>query len=1085
MRTFMQQVGQEGVGCVFADIQFQPRLRHVDKAASDCDECVSACLDGLLEEWGECRAVECRPGVCTIYSASPELSGVGEVSMGFASGDAHRLGVRTKDCFRKQRVAFMQVGDDQASCSWKQSGDTEPTYYHSVRAIDCETCALACGNAPWCFGYECSAHNATGIEQAEHLIMCKLWKRQPRAYLHTDHLSVCFQKAEPEFPRQPPPPPSPSPSPPPPSPLAPLVCERVVLRLPSWSTTSSGTPISTTGAFPSFSTTSSGGPPPTSTSEIKISSLRDVPEYILEGRRRCDDADFGWYEGAYQTATGLLSGSSSAASIQRLTPHWEQVAPWLQSHNGDHVWSRPVLSGGSGSSAAYLWWRPARAWSPVSAHEANAAGWVVTDEPPRLLPDLLTRASTADPSHPADRDDTLAPPSQQPLAVREPLYFLPAPSPILDDDTASLSLWRSTCGDHVLGELSCSTAGTTTATLESAERAPPRKPTLLRAGCGCILIGWEVAKTDTSFRILFSPEPGPPSTKPFLAGTSAAGSFELRALAPASSYAIQVEANRGGEWSDVSTPLRVRTLDPAKVNRYAPPLFTLHLDNETDGASRRLIVQRAAWSGSTATCGVIRLKLGALSECHGSDFQEVQISESLEDGRWSGWHQAVEHVRQQHFAIAVATPFRVYRFRVVLHADVQINGPPTDGVVVDSGHSMLGTDVWPDLSTLRPRTGDAAPFVLQREHDAAPRPQKASLVPIVRPVSTGSFAVEPPPDSPCRKGMRWRLLWRKSLSPSLAPPAPPLTSPPRSVLMRLAEGANAAWSWTVERRGKGPKLQSSGSMVDEREIRGAGVVAMAAGRAGAGGKAGSATHMGEPMAQSGEVELEEFGGLLHAKALRCPHGCTFRLLPELAGWVVPSAPTVSIRSPLLAASAGHDAVVHLEVKFRRVDQAPTPEQAAAREARIATQLQTTLGVRSLRVIESRYGSEYLVIELKEMVRDGAVAVLLHLQLEASRMYAAGRLSDASIAPLVGEIDPTAPIIQIMPDGTTIRCTAPSIGELDDATNHSSAGAFAAILVGGAAASVGLWAYFVALGWRHPFRKNTHRVGAYSRVAGAK
>lgn len=150
-----------------------------------------------------------------------------------------------------------------------------------------------------------------------------------------------------------------------------------------------------------------------------------LPDALLTGRDalRCDQSMSSYYEGLYVLdPDSRIAGTADGAS-------------------------RGLLRGGQ-AGGAFLWWRPQSQWSRVGWTDdpQNQAGWVVTDEPPRLAPDATGILK-----------DRLLPPSQQPDAVREALYHLAAEhgSNGAQTETLRSGLWWTGCGEHIYGMVEC------------------------------------------------------------------------------------------------------------------------------------------------------------------------------------------------------------------------------------------------------------------------------------------------------------------------------------------------------------------------------------------------------------------------------------------------------------------------------------------------------------------------------------------------------------------------------------------------------------------------------------------------------
>lgn len=333
-------------------------------------------------------------------------------------------------------------------------------------------------------------------------------------------------------------------------------------------------------------------------------------------------------------------------------------------------------------------------------------------------------------------------------------------------------------------------------------------------------------------------------------------------------------------------------------------------------------------------------------------------------------------VQHRRVVVSVPDPLRLYRLRVVLHADVQIVGRSTPPMLVDPQHSLVGSSSWP----LGAET--AAGMRL------AARPVPPSYVPSVRPVASGGFAILPPqPQSACQRDLVWAVQWRASGAPSTSVSSTAeYTSPP--------EGVDA------ERL----PLPSMGVAVLE------------------------------------PVQLEGGTSALVAKAVRCPRGCTFRLVPHsLHGWRTPSAETSSIYSRPLERPPRHTV---LELKFRAA--AGTPQQVQHRMDYLRAALATNAPTAAARseswpLLESRFGGEYMVIGVPRQAATDQVLTLLAALDAATRTEALDSALDPSshsvasataepatpsaLAWLARELDPHAGLLELLEDGTAVRRVA--------------------------------------------------------------
>ena len=667
-------------------------------------------------------------------------------------------------------------------------------------------------------------------------------------------------------------PPTPPSPPPPPSPLAPLACGgHIELTFPDITETAASLGDSVRGAS-------------------------KLPESFLSGTPRCDGASRRFYEGTYSVdPAGRLAGTTDGAS-------------------------RGLLVGGQ-SKSSYLWWRPSGLWSPSGWADdpQNSGGWVITDAPPKLArtperaregastpsastastaPRTTTTARTAAAPPAASTAafsnfERLLPPDQQPQAARQAVYHLrsgfgEAPLPI---DRPGL-LWWSACGEHVFGHVKCAPPPA-----ESALPSAPAKPGVVSAGCSHLQLAWQrssgsVAREELEFRIYFAPDPAttidggsdggggqraraegvlggaqqhaPARTEMYLAGSTSETTFELLGLAPSSAYLVSLAVRRGGRWSGQSDPLRVSTLSVGHAERGAPALLRAY-PASNPAAPAAAATGAGAGAASKSSCSTVPFQMAAMPDCHAADVQEIEISHALGGGGygstsqlgiaaghasgaaeevvWSEWTTAVAHVGSRQFDLPVPSPYSLFRIRVKLHADTERAGEPSPSYLVDRAHEpLLGTPRWP----LLPSSGAVTYF------------------PTVRALDSGSLAVHVPPHSPCRGELTWDLLWERLPPP---PPPPPSTGP--STRPSTAGSASRA-----------------GDPTDEEEAT------------------SSAAFTQQRLPQSGRILLEAIGAgpaaTLVAKSLRCPHGCTFQLLPHnLRGWVTPSAKTPPLATPPL------------------------------------------------------------------------------------------------------------------------------------------------------------------------------------------
>ena len=379
---------------------------------------------------------------------------------------------------------------------------------------------------------------------------------------------------------------------------------------------------------------------------------------------------------------------------------------------------------------------------------------MVTDEPPLLAEvPVAWRASGV-----ADR---LRPPAEQPAAVREAIYHMPAFTAGRIPTAASGALWWASCGEHVWGVISCGPHAPA-----PASSKPPPTPRVTGRGCGYLQLAWErtagaEGREELEYRVyflLYSDYAEDTAAPMDLAGTTVRTEFDLIGLAAAQRYAVRLAVSRGGMWSGLSEPLVVTTLFASQADRHAPALLQLH--------PVRAVYAHGSWAAHASSGGDAErchrlgpVEVGALPDCHGTDFQSLEISEAeisnaAGGGDWSAWRVVVPRLTERRADIAVSDARRAYRLRVTLHAEVSVSGLPSPPMLVDGPASVLGSEVWPAL-TPRPMPGTTS------------APSAATFVPRVRPLGSAGFAVAmPSPLSPCQADVKWRLLWHE---PRVAP----------------------------------------------------------------------------------------------------------------------------------------------------------------------------------------------------------------------------------------------------------------------------------------------------------------------------
>ena len=788
--------------------------------------------------------------------------------------------------------------------------------------------------------------------------------------------TVCYRrsKSAPWIDEELPSPPMPPSPPPPPAPLAPLACNgHVTLAFPNADT-----------VIGALSTDALSTPPARASKQ---------PEAWSTHRPRCDASTHHFYQGTYRP-----DPSSRLAGVAPLDGA-----------------SRALLVGGEhGGAATFLWWRPSHNWSSSgwTADPQNAGGWVVTDEAPLL--------SAAAPSSRTSHADRLLPPAQQPPGAREAMYHLKTfgEAPLtLDRMHAPPSLWWTNCGEHVYGSVTCAAPPS----VREQHPAPPT-PRVLVAGCAHLRIGWARAagadgREELEWRVYFAPAEPPTSVRAasvdahapeqaFLAGSTSETHFELIGLGAGRAYLVWLTVRRAATWSERSEPLKVSTMRPEQANRHAPEL-TAGVLSTPPGTSRSASAAEAAHMCATST-----VELSAMPDCHAADWQDLQVSESVQRPdddvdqtlaggdasndvapqhiEWSAWRLAVEHAHVRHVALPTPDPLRLYRHRVVLHADSQSVGSASPIFLVDQSHeTLLNTPNWPAVGA------------------------RSTYTPTSRSMDTGSFQFDVPPVGICRRDLiEWALLWTRRDKP----PASSALANTHSARDDADNGADDDDASTAVHRLSRQRLPTRGKMVLERW-----------------------TCAGAPC--------------LVAKALRCPFGCTFRLVPHnIAGWVTPSAPTGWMTSPLLP--DGGDATesvletVRLEVRTRggpgaaneilakltalvRSDADVVKEQQGQR----ANAAQLLDALERLRVAETRFRGEYIVLSVPGALESYVVSHLLAALADA-RHQAPGT---DGLAP---HLEASYGLIEILRDGSAVRRVVPG----GDIVSTGMSGAFVTLVV---------------------------------------
>ena len=639
--------------------------------------------------------------------------------------------------------------------------------------------------------------------------------------------------------------------------------------------------------------------------------------------------------------------------------------------------SRPLLVGGKAAGNAYLWWRPSGNWSRTDLDRPQDLAGWVVTDEAPALAPAATRK----------QPDRLLPPSQQPLGAREAVYHMPAFTAGRMPTSAMGSLWWAGCGEHVWGVVTCGSAAAPQSLLNPPPEWDVARPP--QVGCGSVQLWWARfpgarAAEEIAYQVFFAPTPAP----------------ELPAAPPLQREPME----HAGTTAEPS--FRLVGLQPARkytvrvaVNRggqwsaLSSPLelTTLSLSQGARHATELLeltpvapaLLSAQAEDGTCSRLGPV--ELGALPDCHGeTDFQSIELTWAMGDGTWSRWITASVRVLEPriHLPLDVLPegvhPLRLYRLRAVLHSDVRLVGQPTRPMLVDEAHSLLGSRHWP-FPTVEPTTVETP------EEPAV----SVLFVPSVRALSSASFEVAlPSPQSECQRGLIWALKWS----------------------LRTDEGEEHS---AIE--------EISGEISGET--------------------------LWLPLPRHGLSVLEPLassdGGPtgLVVKALRCPSGCTFQLLPHnVPGWSTPSAPTDPIRSLPLPPRPPDTAVFELQFRpqFKGGQAAPpvtAPDQDRAREQALMATLREALGLRDeeLHVLESRFGAEYIVLAVPKVHATHVVATLLALLDKAAAEAAEGLLSEARAAQgtsgetarlaLAQEMAPQGVLLEILTDGGAVRCVA--------------------------------------------------------------
>jgi hypothetical protein len=379
--------------------------------------------------------------------------------------------------------------------------------------------------------------------------------------------------------------------------------------------------------------------------------------------------------------------------------------------------------------------------------------------------------------------------------------------------------------------------------------------------------------------------------------------------------------------------------------------------------------------------------------------QSTDLDDANDDtsARWSAWRLAAERVHSRRVVLPTVDALRLYRVRVVLHADEQSIGSASAPFLVDAHREpLLNTPRWP--ATRLSSVSDSA---------------RDAYAPTVLPIDSGSFAVAVPPISPCRRDtVRWVLLWRRDGAPAdddahaAAPGASPL-GPWRQPMP--IEGRILLVPWTAPATAHSPLIPGTTYLV--------------------------------------------------AKALRCPRGCTFRLLPHnIDGWSTPSASTTPVRSPLLAEHAPDNEPsdsrpdgdkqshrpgrLQLEVRLRVPSHGsvePSTAPVAADDAacvrfldalnkRVVSDAPTAHDddKGQLHVVECRFG-EYAVLAATRGLEATVVRVLLTGLAAAKRQHAThaigseGRDVDERDDELISSmLEPSYGLVEVLADGTAVQ-----------------------------------------------------------------
>jgi len=390
--------------------------------------------------------------------------------------------------------------------------------------------------------------------------------------------------------------------------------------------------------------------------------------------------------------------------------------------------------------------------------------------------------------------------------------------------------------------------------------------------------------------------------------------------------------------------------------------------------------------GACLRLGIVTL--AALPDCHAAtDFQSLEMQWALSrggtlprttdgtalpgrgreggpDSAWSEWTTITQRVQDPVVPVTVTDPLRVYRLRLILHSDRRLIGPPTPPTIIDQARSLLGSAVWPVPSP----EGDS--------------PSAAStFVPTLRALGSAAFELlEPSELSACHQGVEWAMQWRQVGAALGAGPEHELPTlnlhVPHSTLSRphrqlhpVADGTHLA-------------LPDQGVAIVQRVERASGVVALV------------------------------------AKEIRCPGGCTFRLIPRnLPGWTTPSAETAPIASLPLRRPPRASV---FELRFRPAPSSSLSDARQRRLERLLHALMASHGGESLQVLEARFGGEFLVVAIpSSAAARGFVSAWLRLLDDAAASTPADGAAD-EIIELMQAVDVDGGLLEILADGTAVR-----------------------------------------------------------------